>query len=233
MNSCLGFIIRKHRHGEEGKMTKIIGSIIAIGLLFLVSAYPAHAASVIFDLDPFTDSPGDALVTVDDETAGAFRVNVQVIPWGVEDNIGDITGVFFDLSDLIIQDDINMQFGGNIMGFANNIGMSGGGPDNPGLFDVGLEYAGLNIDDIQEMEFLIDLTRGPIAGLGLGLDDFDKFGLRLQSVGPTGADPDDREGSSKLAGFSGGNGVIPEPTTMLLLGSGLLGLALARRKKRS
>jgi hypothetical protein len=195
-----------------------------VGIFFLYTAGLAQASILTFDLDPFTGDPTDAVITVDENTDGFFRVNVKIVSEAATGNIGDITGVFFNLSPLISESDITSTIGAPIIGFGNNtnnlgggVNLQGGGPNNPGLFDVGLRFAGINVDDVQEVEFAISNIST------LTLDDFTGFGLRLQTVGPLDGN---REGSSKLSGFS----PVPIPSAVWLLGSGLIGLIGVRRK---
>jgi hypothetical protein len=205
----------------------------------------ASAAAIYFDLDPFTESSADANVTVDDDTPGVFTVTVQIVPESVTGNIGDITGVFFNLSDDVALGDITSVTGGPIIGFANNtnnlgngVNLNGGGPANPGLFDVGLRYAGFSTDDVQLVVFTIDNPIG--AGGTFTLDDFISFGLRLQTVGPAGGS---RGGSSKMFGDDPIPVVeedneepipssAPEPSTLALAAIGGLSLIAGLRRRR-
>lgn len=206
-----------------------------VSAVFFLTVNTAHAATLIFDLDPFTGDSADATVKVDDNTVGLFRVNVKVNPEINTSNIGDITGVFFNFSPLVMLGNIDSILGGSIIGFGNNtadlgggVNLTGGGPNNPGLFDVGLRYDGFNIDDVQEVEFTIDRTDPDLSALLLS--DFTGFGLRLQTVGPLDGE---REGSSKLSGFNFTSDdptpSVPEPSTLVLLGTSFLGFFLKRR----
>lgn len=219
-----------------GTMRKKLSTITSMVILLFIFLSSAHSTVIRYDLDPFTGDSAGAIVTIDDATAGVFRVNVQVVPDIPSGNIGDITGVFFNLSDTIEQSDITDLVGGPIIGFENNTqNLHGGvnligGANNPGLFDVGLRYNGFNVDDVQHIEFLVSSLGG-----ALSLLDFRGFGLRLQSVGVEGLS---RGGSSKLSALNqtfGGQASTsiptPESSTMLLLGIGLIGIAgVARRK---
>jgi PEP-CTERM motif len=72
--------------------------------------------------------------------------------------------------------------------------------------------------------FVIDLT----GTWGTSIDFPGPFTAKFASVGPTG-------GSFNLAGTPGGGGgptEIPAPATLLLLGSGLLGLGLLGRRRK-
>ncbi len=202
---------------------------VAAVAFFVLSAIAGQvsATTISFGLTPFTGSAADATVLVNDDTAGVFSVSVQVTPETGTNNIGDITGIFFDASDALSVGDINIITGGPSIGFANNtsnlgggVNLNGGGPSNPGTFDVGLRFDGFNIDDVQFVEFAVADLGGTLA-----LADFTRFGLRLQTVGPAGGN---RGGSSKLV--SGGPTVVPEPAMALLIAAGLAGIAVVRRR---
>ena len=207
---------RKTVFGTLARPT-ILAVMLTIGMGFVSSSY---ADSIHFDLDPFTGDEAQVFVTVDDDTAGELNVLVEVMPEANTGNIGDITGIFFDLSKSIEESDItdgpplpdslHIGFKNSTNNLGDGVNLFGGGPDNPGRFDVGLQYAGFEVDDVQLIGFSIDLTGHP----ELGLDDFTRVAVRLQSVGP---EDGDREGSSKLV--SGDPRPGPRPSPMVPLPS--------------
>jgi len=96
-----------------------------------------------------------------------------------------------------------------------NFSMNGGGIPS---FNYGIEFGGNGIGnnkgDIRTINFTIFGT----SAFELG----NNFGMLLTSFG------DDREDSRKMIGSSI---PVPEPTTMLLFGTGLIGLAAGFRRK--
>lgn len=111
---------------------------------------------------------------------------------------------------------------GSVINLGGGNNLSGGGTPCP--CDIGVEIGDPGIgmgDDFQTTTFTLSHITD---SLDLSLFDGQDRGARLTSVGlPDGS----RDGSSKLGG------VVPEPTTGLLLGAGLGGLAFEGRRRRS
>jgi hypothetical protein len=202
--------------------------ILTLG--FLILAVPLAVNAISFDLFTYTGDPAHIRVDITSDT-DYFQFDLSVLPYPAPDgNIGDLRGFWFnidpfpavvipntfitgpDVTDYLVSND-------NVQNFNPTIT-----PIGP--FDVGVEFGtpGIATDDIQNTYFRVNHLGGLIT-----LDSFitqrdpianSFFAARLTSVGLEGGD---REGSSKL--------VVPEPTSMLLLGSGLIGFAVIGRRK--
>ncbi len=182
-----------------------------------ITAFDNDTLAVRYDAAPDTIIPSGSQVT-------GFGFAFGSTPTGVANPAdGDNTGDRDDL-DWIVLNNLNAipnpangdEFIPNVTKFDFDFGVTEGNANNfnppgilPGEFDIYfINFTGL----------IVDLS-------ALDLTDFvDLTGIRLQSL------PDDISGGSLfLVGDNGGNGQVPEPGTIVLFGSGLIGLALYRR----
>jgi hypothetical protein len=203
----------------------IIGAIL--GWVF---ACNAHA--VVITIDEFTGDDAQMNVTILDEAPG---VTAEWAFTASSANTGDITGVWLGiidstfnptsisasevtiLSDLPTGVSYTVHIGSSIdFGGINLTGESGFAL----MFDFDLA---LTQGDAPPGNEIISNLKVGIGTAGLTADMFDAAGARLQTVGASG------DGSSKLAG--GIIATVPEPTTLSLLGAGLLLAGFAARRK--
>lgn len=161
-----------------------------------------------------------------------------------EDHYGDILALYvdFDLPQLpsgltenrfsvlmyennegiwITDDSPFIAFGNNDVSLKGAAGIKG----ISALFDIGAEInaSGLK-QDIDPATLSIRTT-----GLNLSLNDIERVGIRASSAG---FDANSREGSIKMV-YANPRTPVPEPAVLTLLGTGLLALALLKRKKNS
>lgn len=104
--------------------------------------------------------------------------------------------------------------------------------------DINLTFAGITLSNVDAD---VATTVGPnnVAALFVGIVDPDgTYGTASLLFGPVGGpaggaffEIDDIVKTSPTGTGGGDDGTIPEPATLALLGAGILGIALARRKK--
>ena len=201
--------------------------LVAVGVLGVLWGVPppAGATTVSASASTFTGSSLSALVEIDD----AADPGNLVISLSVEDggNIGDLRGLFFHVADESLlaglealgSEVTSSAFSANnVINLGQGTNLIGGG--TPCFCDIGIEFGspGIGEDDLQSITFTLSHVSQT---LDVSLLADQAFGVRATSVGDaTGS----RELSSKLVG------VIPEPSTALLIGLGLVGLGTVRRR---
>lgn len=190
----------------------------AIGLTIASSLFAsAEAASLTFDTNSQSSwgSPIISSITLDDQAAGAGKVQFTVQMAKDSPTIGDIRGFFFNISDDSLLSGLNIE-GSHVTstafqaGSISKVGSANlNGDGGRHSFDIGVEIGenGLKggTDDIQTTTFTLShATRS----LDLSFFTQQAFGVRLTSVG-TGTN---REGSSKLVATSPMPQVVIPPT---------------------
>ena len=189
-------------------------------------------ANADFIISEFTGDDIDMEFTFADLIDGSVDIGVSIT--STSPNTGDITGVWlgindalFDPSTILVSDvtvtpsifDVIIPAGIDL-GFG--VTLTGGSGI---FFDFDLDF-GVRQDDPPPGNTMVDSLIINIGTTGIAASLFDEAGARVQSSGPA---PDGGGGSSKLIG--GAVTQVPEPGTLTLLGIGLLGMGLVRRRR--
>ena len=231
---------------------------VIAGLLLSSFVVPAGAATITYDT--FTNIGSDPInyeVVINDDTAGQFNISYKVISTLT---VGKLTGIFFDFGPVntstLPDPDTSDPYTAANLGLANEFNPSGTSSCAQAFGDVksvsgsqgcnstiqlgttiidGFDYAGF-LFDVGLAWKVNDLTSGQTGGFSisdlgglLSLDDWGAIGLRGQDTSGTGGSAKEFQLIGVKTGGDEGN--VPEPTALLLIATGLLGLFGATRKK--
>lgn len=195
---------------------------VAIALI-LFASLTASAAIIDATASPFTGDPLSVSLTIDDESdPGRLVITLEV---DGTDTIADLRGFFANVSDESLLPGLSVLGDGlgtvtiaanSVVNLGRGSNLNGGGSPCPCDLGVEIGSPGVGSDDYASIRFTLSHAT---ESLDASLFDGQVFGVRATSVGSAGGS---REGSSKLVG------VVPEPTTALLLLLGLGGLASRR-----
>jgi hypothetical protein len=221
-------------------------SASAVALMLGLAATPA-GATVVYNSWTSNETPnGNYILTVTD-AGSVFNYSLTVSPWNAE-----ALGLFIDLGDVVMPavtltnvsplgqvsvfdtdqvaadgNDSDCGSGCNLGGIPTFAPALGGGD-----WELVLTLGSTGFDGIQTFSWTT-------SDFGLSEAAFGRVGIRAQQLClttgttlPTGQ----CGGSDKVVGFGtiqdgGGPQEAPEPGVLLLMGAGLLGLGMARRRK--
>lgn len=194
-------------------MKKLYLVLVLLSIFFsgTVFGFPVY----LYD---FTGADAEVLMEITGNGTDSITFDVQVIN---PDN-ADLRGIWFNFDPFPLVPANLTVTGSDVTDYSfiidGVVDLGGGATINPeGPFDAGVEIGLSGVgggDYFHSTSFSVGYTEA----IYLGGD----FGARLTSVGVDGED------SSKLVGTAA---PVPEPATIILIGTGLLGLAGVSRKK--